>query len=218
MDYETFKAINDACLVFDGKLVIDTEFRTNDVSIRAAGPLTKYSRRYYADEWTHSNFNSKEIGFELAASMLSLFDPTPQLFSEPPEGMDGLIPMYKGCKIQGMWKWSSVILSYPLWSFCCYVLQVGPFHFSSHLMAVKSSTLPVWLVERWHQGVILPPFMEGSVSPCHHLAQDISKLCLIHARLFSSEGNSSVLKKWLMLSIERYHSGMNYLQELYIKY
>jgi len=94
VDYETFKAINDACLVFDGKLVIDTEFRTNDVSIRAAGPLTKYSRRYYADEWTHSNFNSKEIGFELAASMLSLFDPTPQLFSEPPEGMDGLIPMY----------------------------------------------------------------------------------------------------------------------------
>ncbi|XP_042731215.1 LOW QUALITY PROTEIN: cilia- and flagella-associated protein 61 [Lagopus leucura] len=101
VDYETFKAINDACLVFDGRLVIDTEFRTNDVSIRAAGPLTKYSRRYYADEWTHSNFNSKEIGFELAASMLRLFDPTPQPSSKPPEGTDSLIPMYKGCKIQG---------------------------------------------------------------------------------------------------------------------
>uniref|UniRef100_A0A669QLG1 Cilia and flagella associated protein 61 n=1 Tax=Phasianus colchicus TaxID=9054 RepID=A0A669QLG1_PHACC len=101
VDYETFKAVNDACLVFDGKLVIDTEFRTNDVSIRAAGPLTKYSRRYYADEWTHSNFNSKQIGFELAASMLSLFDPTLQPFSKPPEDTDSLIPMYKGCKIQG---------------------------------------------------------------------------------------------------------------------
>ncbi|XP_021247902.1 cilia- and flagella-associated protein 61 isoform X5 [Numida meleagris] len=101
VDYETFKAINDACLVFDGKLVIDTEFHTNDVSIRAAGPLTKYSRKYYADEWTHSNFNSKEIGFELAASMLSLFDPTSQPLTKPPEGMDNLIPMYKGCKIQG---------------------------------------------------------------------------------------------------------------------
>lgn len=102
MDYETFKAINDACLVFDGRLVIDTKFRTNDVSIRAAGPLTKYSRRYCVDEWTHSNFNSKEIGFELAASMLNLFDPTRKTFSKPPEGTDRLIPMYKGCKIKGM--------------------------------------------------------------------------------------------------------------------
>ncbi|NXR04832.1 CFA61 protein, partial [Sagittarius serpentarius] len=101
VDYETFKAINDACLVFDGRLVIDTEFRTNDVSIRAAGPLTKYSRRYYVDEWTHSNFNSKEIGFELAASMLNLFDQTPKPSSKPPEGTDRLIPMYKGCKIKG---------------------------------------------------------------------------------------------------------------------
>ncbi|NWZ28929.1 CFA61 protein, partial [Asarcornis scutulata] len=101
VDYETFKAINDACLVFDGRLVIDTEFHTNDVSIRAAGSLTKYSRKYYADEWTHSNFNSKEIGFELATSMLNLFDPTLKPFSKPPEGMDSLIPMYKGCKIKG---------------------------------------------------------------------------------------------------------------------
>ncbi|NXW42893.1 CFA61 protein, partial [Nyctiprogne leucopyga] len=101
VDYETFKAINDACLVFDGRLVIDTEFCTNDVSIRAAGPLTKYSRKYYVDEWTHSNFNSKELGFELATSMLKLFDPIPKPFSKPPEDSDRLIPMYKGCKIKG---------------------------------------------------------------------------------------------------------------------
>ncbi|NWV13265.1 CFA61 protein, partial [Ptilonorhynchus violaceus] len=101
VDHETFKAINDACLVFDGRLVIDAKFHTNDVSIRAAGPLTKFSRRYYRDELTHSNFNSKEIGFELAASMLSLFDPTLQPSSEPPEGPDRLIPMYRRCKVQG---------------------------------------------------------------------------------------------------------------------
>ncbi|NXP54719.1 CFA61 protein, partial [Heliornis fulica] len=101
VDYETFKAINDAGLVFDGRLVIDSEFCTNDLSIRAAGPLTKYSRRYYVDEWTHSNFNSKEIGFELAVSMLNLFDPTPKPSYRPPEGTDRLIPVYKGCKIKG---------------------------------------------------------------------------------------------------------------------
>ncbi|NXR66662.1 CFA61 protein, partial [Rhadina sibilatrix] len=101
LDYETFKAINDACLVFDGRVVIDAKFHTNDASIRAAGPLTKFSRRYFRDELTHSNFNSKEIGFELAASMLSLFDPTPQPSSEPPEGSDRLIPIYSWCKVQG---------------------------------------------------------------------------------------------------------------------
>uniref|UniRef100_A0A8C5X985 Cilia and flagella associated protein 61 n=1 Tax=Malurus cyaneus samueli TaxID=2593467 RepID=A0A8C5X985_9PASS len=101
VDYETFKAINDSCLVFDGRLVIDAKFHTNDVNIRAAGPLTKFSRRYYRDELTHSNFNSKEVGFELAASMLSLFDPTCQPSSETPEGSDRLIPMYKMCKVQG---------------------------------------------------------------------------------------------------------------------
>ncbi|XP_053430226.1 cilia- and flagella-associated protein 61 [Nycticebus coucang] len=101
VDYETFKALNDACLVYDGRLVIDTNFHTNDIAIRAAGSLTKFSNRYYSNEWTHSNFNSKEIGFQLAAAMLSLFDPTLEPVTEPPADLDRLIPMYKGAKIQG---------------------------------------------------------------------------------------------------------------------
>ncbi|XP_066480576.1 cilia- and flagella-associated protein 61 [Tiliqua scincoides] len=101
VDYDTFKAVNDACLVYDGKLVIDTNFHTNDVCIRAAGPLTKFSNIYYANEWTHSNFSSKEIGFQLAATMLNLFDPTLEPIFELPEDMDRLIPIYKGCKAQG---------------------------------------------------------------------------------------------------------------------
>ncbi|XP_007946388.1 cilia- and flagella-associated protein 61 [Orycteropus afer afer] len=101
VDYETFKAFNDACLVYDGRLVIDTNFHTNDIAIRAAGSLTKFSNRYYSNEWTHSNFNSKEIGFQLAAAMLSLFDPTLEPMTEPPADLDRLIPMYKGPKIQG---------------------------------------------------------------------------------------------------------------------
>ncbi|XP_075818490.1 cilia- and flagella-associated protein 61 isoform X2 [Microtus pennsylvanicus] len=101
VDYETFKAFNDACLVYDGRLVIDTTFHTNDIAIRAAGSLTKFSNRYYSNEWTHSNFSSKEIGFQLAAAMLSLFDPTLEPITEPPADLDRLIPMYKGAKIQG---------------------------------------------------------------------------------------------------------------------
>ncbi|XP_069862765.1 cilia- and flagella-associated protein 61 isoform X1 [Dipodomys merriami] len=101
VDYDTFKAFNDACLVYDGRLVIDTNFHTNDIAIRAAGSLTKFSNRYYANDWTHSNFSSKEIGFQLAAAMLNLFDPTLEPVTEPPADLDRLIPMYKGAKIQG---------------------------------------------------------------------------------------------------------------------
>ncbi|XP_074065449.1 cilia- and flagella-associated protein 61 isoform X2 [Macrotis lagotis] len=101
VDYETFKALNDSCLVYDGRLVIDTTFHTNDITIRAAGPLTKFSNRYYSNEWTHSNFSSKEIGFQLAATMLNLFDPTLEPVVEPPGDLDRLIPIYKGAKMKG---------------------------------------------------------------------------------------------------------------------
>lgn len=59
-------AINDACLVYDGKLVIDAAFHTNDVSVRGAGTITKYQRRYHADQWSHANFNSKEVGVHVS--------------------------------------------------------------------------------------------------------------------------------------------------------
>lgn len=102
VDHQAFIAINDACLVYDRRLVIDTTFHTNDISIRAAGPLTKYSNRYYANEWSHSYFSSKEIGCQLAACMLPLFDPTLEPMSEPPQEQDKLITIYKGPVIQGM--------------------------------------------------------------------------------------------------------------------
>ena len=50
VDQSAFRAINHACLVFDCRLVVDTLFHTNDPDIFAAGPLTKYSRRYHS-EW-----------------------------------------------------------------------------------------------------------------------------------------------------------------------
>ncbi|XP_056150213.1 cilia- and flagella-associated protein 61 [Lampris incognitus] len=101
VDYDAFRSINDACLVFDGRLVIDTTFHTNDSSICAAGPLTKFSRRYDAEQWTHHNFNSKEVGQELAAAMLPLFDPTLEPTVDLPPDADRLTPVYKQPKVQG---------------------------------------------------------------------------------------------------------------------
>ena len=45
-------AVNDACLVFDHRLVVDLDHNTNDPNILAAGPLTKFSRGLYADNWS----------------------------------------------------------------------------------------------------------------------------------------------------------------------
>ncbi|XP_072167121.1 cilia- and flagella-associated protein 61-like [Diadema setosum] len=101
VDYDAFKAINDSCLVYDGRLVIDSMFHTNDLSIRAAGPVTKFQRKYHADQWTHSNFNSKEVGRSVAATMLRLFDPTVENDLAPPPEPHSLIPLYTGAKVQG---------------------------------------------------------------------------------------------------------------------
>ncbi|XP_052270971.1 cilia- and flagella-associated protein 61-like [Dreissena polymorpha] len=101
VDYDAFKAINDACLVYDGKLVIDAYFHTNDVCIRGAGPITKFQRKYHAEKWSHANFNSKEVGIHLATEMLRLFDPTLDQQSGPQEEQLNLIPIYRNPKIQG---------------------------------------------------------------------------------------------------------------------
>eukprot|EP00794_Sanderia_malayensis_P017621 gene17621-19375_t len=99
VDYQAFKAINDSCLVYDGKLVIDSNFRTNDPFIKAAGSITKYARKYHVDAWTHAIYNSREVGVRLAESILSMFDPT---LEEPMNESlldDKLIPVYRKPKM-----------------------------------------------------------------------------------------------------------------------
>uniref|UniRef100_A0A672FFH0 Si:zfos-223e1.2 n=1 Tax=Salarias fasciatus TaxID=181472 RepID=A0A672FFH0_SALFA len=101
VDYDIFRSISGSFLVFDGRLVIDSAFHTNDSAVYGAGPLTKFSRRYYSEEWSHANFNSKEVGQELAASLLPLFDPTLEPPAELPPGTDRLVPKYRQATVQG---------------------------------------------------------------------------------------------------------------------
>lgn len=102
VDYDAFKSINNSFLVFDSRLIINATFHTSDAAICGAGPLTKFSLCYHADEWSHANFNSKEVGQDLAAMLLPLFDPTQEPADEPPPETDRLIPLYKQAKIQGL--------------------------------------------------------------------------------------------------------------------
>ncbi|KAJ4429969.1 hypothetical protein ANN_22173 [Periplaneta americana] len=86
-------ALEKGQLVFDGRLVIDANFNAGDKYIYAAGPLTKYARRYYAGRYSHCYYNSIEIGAKLGKQMLQMWDPTveasaaneeiPPLFEKP---------------------------------------------------------------------------------------------------------------------------------------
>jgi hypothetical protein len=75
VDPSTFQVINNACLVFDNALVIDSKFRTNDKYIYGAGSITKYSVETHTD-WKQMYCNSAEVGRQLAWLVLHLFDPT----------------------------------------------------------------------------------------------------------------------------------------------
>ncbi len=61
----TFKTINDAFLVFDSALVIDSLFRTNDNFIFGAGTATEYTIKCLTN-WNQRFNNSYEVGKQLA--------------------------------------------------------------------------------------------------------------------------------------------------------
>ncbi|OXU32045.1 hypothetical protein TSAR_004343 [Trichomalopsis sarcophagae] len=70
--YKTFLAISRAGLVFDGRLVIDAEFRTNDRCVFAAGTMTKYSRKLRISKLSpHAQYNRIEVGEKLAENLVS---------------------------------------------------------------------------------------------------------------------------------------------------
>ncbi|KAJ8916545.1 hypothetical protein NQ315_000187 [Exocentrus adspersus] len=70
-----YKVITEAGLVFDGRLIIDTNCQTNDPKIFGAGALTKYSRRFYASKMTHKYFNREEIGYRLGQQIRHMLIP-----------------------------------------------------------------------------------------------------------------------------------------------
>ena len=62
VDPAVFYALNDASVVYDGRLVVDHEFRTNDADIYSAGTLAKFSRRNAHAALPMENYNSHEVG------------------------------------------------------------------------------------------------------------------------------------------------------------
>lgn len=69
VDPGLLEAIHHQALVFDGRLIVDPEFKTTDSDIFAAGPLAKFSRRYGPSDHME-NFNTWEVGQKMARSVM----------------------------------------------------------------------------------------------------------------------------------------------------
>lgn len=65
IDPTTFRMMNDACLVLDKNLVINSQFSTNDSKIFAAGTCTRYARHYHTEQ-NSKRENSIAVGQKLA--------------------------------------------------------------------------------------------------------------------------------------------------------
>ena len=70
----TFEAINSNSLVYDGRLVVDHHFCTNDPAVYAAGVITKFARRYRS-KTPMELCSSREAGAKLAQALLPALDP-----------------------------------------------------------------------------------------------------------------------------------------------
>ena len=70
----TFQAINANSLVFDGRLVVDNNFRTNDSAVYAAGDITKFARRCQCRA-SMELCSGREAGTRLAQKLLAVLDP-----------------------------------------------------------------------------------------------------------------------------------------------
>lgn len=93
--------LNEARLVFDGRLVINAECQTNDPFIYAAGPMTKYKRILYAERYRHEHFSSTEVGEWLAKKIFEVINPLRQhgeLIKN--ETICKTVHVFKDCKIE----------------------------------------------------------------------------------------------------------------------
>ena len=69
-----FFALANNSLVYDGRMVVDHEFKTQDPFVYGAGTVAKFSRRY--GQTLHMDqFDSREVGQKLAESVLRAIDP-----------------------------------------------------------------------------------------------------------------------------------------------
>ncbi|KAM3962000.1 LOW QUALITY PROTEIN: cilia- and flagella-associated protein 61-like [Aphomia sociella] len=72
---QAFVALNKSGIAYDGGILIDNQFRTKEPGVYAAGPATRYYRRYYADTYRQKYYDSYEVGQKLGELIRNQLDP-----------------------------------------------------------------------------------------------------------------------------------------------
>ena len=83
VDPAIFRCLNDAGIVYDGHVVIDAAFRTNDPNVYATGSIAKFSRRYGKGVLPLKYHDAREAGFKLADSLIGAATGAPAATAAP---------------------------------------------------------------------------------------------------------------------------------------
>jgi len=79
VDPDIFNSVHGNGLVYDGRLIVDHNFKTTDGGIYGAGSLCEFSRRFQRKNASrylrHDGFNGREVGAKLASALLRMLDP-----------------------------------------------------------------------------------------------------------------------------------------------
>eukprot|EP00927_Polykrikos_kofoidii_P026521 TRINITY_DN23591_c0_g1_i1.p1 TRINITY_DN23591_c0_g1~~TRINITY_DN23591_c0_g1_i1.p1 ORF type:complete len:1577 (+),score=347.68 TRINITY_DN23591_c0_g1_i1:82-4731(+) len=79
VDPDIFNSVHGNGLVYDGRLIVDHNFKTTDDAIFGAGRLCEFSRRFQRKNTErylrHDGFNGREVGAKLAQALLRVLDP-----------------------------------------------------------------------------------------------------------------------------------------------
>jgi len=79
VDPDIFNSVHGNGLVYDGRLIVDHNFKTTDDAIFGAGSLCEFSRRFRRKDagryLRHDGFNGREVGSKLAQALLRVLDP-----------------------------------------------------------------------------------------------------------------------------------------------
>ncbi|CAD2215868.1 hypothetical protein AGDE_07512 [Angomonas deanei] len=69
IDPNVLSTLNKRSIVFDGRVIVENNYRTTDPSVFAAGPVAMFTRRYGATE-SFDDFNAKDVGYHLAEVLM----------------------------------------------------------------------------------------------------------------------------------------------------
>ncbi len=95
-----FMCLNNAGVVYDGRIVVDNTFRTSDPQIYAAGTIVRFSRQY-GRNIRLEHYSSREVGTALAASVVGAFQGQPKTDQMPILGQQSAKVI--GCQVPGLY-------------------------------------------------------------------------------------------------------------------